>query len=138
MQEVTLREFLRSYKNYLPVPKEGIKILYRAGGDFYLYAQPQTEADKLRVIAQFLAQEMRESKTEPLATPVQSAPVQVKCEAQSLLPWEAFCKNEAKPFLVANIENGMPMDESDWKPINLCPIHKGVVEGMGGFELETP
>lgn len=145
MQEVSLREFLRNYKNYLPLPKEGIKIIYRAGGDFYLYPQQQTEADKLRVIAKFLAQEMRESHdqweaVEPLARPVSPAltePV-ILCEAKMLMPWENTCPNKAQPYLVANTEDGLPMGPSDWKTINLCPIHKGVVESMGGYEIETP
>lgn len=155
MQEITLREFLRNYKNYLPIPKEGVKINYRAGSDFYLYPQKQTEADKLRVIARFLAQELRESQqwetVEPLAqspaqsfgpeangqVPQQLAP-RLVCEAKELLPWESVCQNTAEEYLVANTKDGMPMGPSDWKTVNLCPIHKKVVEGMGGFEVESP
>jgi hypothetical protein len=147
MQEVVLRDFIRNYKSYLPLPREGIKLLYNNGDDFYVCPnKPETEVDKLRKIAQFLAQEMRESQqwetVEPLASPAQPTTIVVappvhQCEAKLLLPWETACKNSAEKFLVANTQDGEPMNESDWKPVYLCAIHKRVVESIGGFEIET-
>ena len=150
MLEVSLREFLRNYKSHFPLPSEGIKIISRDGDDFYVCPnKPETESSKLRLIAQFIVQEM---ETTPLAKPepaqvVAQAPAPViapvqpaynRCEAKLLLPWETTCNNLAQKFLVANTQDGEPMTPSDWKPVFLCAIHKGVVQGMGGFEIETP
>lgn len=148
MQEVTLRDFLRSYKKLLPFPAEGLKVICRDDQDFYISYKKPNSTEDLRKIAQFIVQEMREAQSssqrweavEPLANPVtpSPAPTGYLCEAKLLMPWESTCNNKAEPFLVANTEDGLPMGPSDWKTIHLCPIHKGVVESMGGFEIETP
>lgn len=158
--EISLREFLRNYKQYFPIPREGIKILYRAGMDFYLYPQKQTETDKLKIMAQFLSREMKSPTImvnqqpykfpEPMPGSQNQQSQQVieatttpeviknKCEAKKLLPWETACNKEAHEVLVASLKDGNPMSPSDWKTVFLCDIHKGVVESMGGFEVETP
>ena len=146
MQEVTLRDFLRSYKKLIPFPEGGIKIVCRDDRDFYItYKKPST-TDDLRKIAQFLAQEMRgeapagqqweevESKQSTGQRPV---PIGSRCEAKLLMPWETACNNRAEPFLVANTKDGLPMGPSDWKTVHLCELHKQVIESMGGYEVET-
>jgi hypothetical protein len=128
MKEVVLRNFIRNYKSYMPLPKEGIKVLWEKGEDFYVI--PVTS--DVKNLDQQVDDWQRVTNSKQLPT-LPSLP-ELPCEANKLMPWEN-CSLPGESYMVADTSNGEPMP-SDWREIHLCKMHKAVAEGVGGFEIE--
>lgn len=45
MQQVTLRDFLRNIKSFLPPPDAGLQVVRRDGADFFIYPSKQETSD---------------------------------------------------------------------------------------------
>lgn len=153
MREVILRDFLKNYKDYIPLPEEGIRIVCRDFDDFYVSpVPPKSNTEKLQGIAKFLARELQQNGWEIVQRPLAQKPAQPAlstpppvsntaplkfCEAKTLLPWESPCKQPGTEFVaVASLKDGQPMTDDDWKELYLCPVHRKLVEKLGEFDVE--
>ena len=104
----------------MPLPKEGIKVLWEKGEDFYVI--PVQNLDQ------------QADDWQKVGFPSLPSLPELPCEANKLMPWES-CNQLGDKYMVADTSDGEPMP-TDWREIHLCKMHKAVAEGVGGFEIE--
>lgn len=126
MKEINVRELLRNFKSLFPIPADGIKVIRREG-DFYIYKE------KKRKTAELLLNKIAEKVPNTVFEKIPSAPV--TCDWAFVMSG-ARCENIAdKHVQIASLHDGEPLP-TDWRKIDLCSHHLGVIKATNMFSVE--
>lgn len=128
MKEINVRTLFRNFKSLFPIPADGIRVLRREG-DFYIYKEKKRKEKDAELIINKVAEKAPNTVFEK--TP--AGPV--TCDWAFIMAGSRCDVIADKHVQIASLHDGEPLP-SDWRKIDLCSHHLGVIKTTNMFSVE--
>lgn len=114
MQQITLRDFLRNIKSYLPPPFEGLQVVRRDGEDFFIYPNVRQVSVTKEVMSDIMS-DIPQKMSDVIGTSpeIKESKIFGFCTINRTHPF-----TKGKEFEIVNFtwedENGNPVVKEQW------------------------